>query len=314
MKISIVCFSDELSIANSLCRQISVQNGENSTELWILGGLADTQEIKKLNFHKITEIILTEPEQLEEPICCANAIYQCFCLNPVDLIVLPSGIRGNELAARVAVLIGAGCMLEATELCFDKDGVSVKKPVYSGNLQASFRFETLPLVLSLKPEANEENGENSEMPELVRFEAKTEFPAWLTDVEYESTEASDLLKSAELVIAAGRGVGKAENYRKLTELVEVMGGVIGGTRPAVYDGKIPRERMIGSSAAVLSPKCCIVFGASGAMPFLAGVEKSKLLIAINRDPYALIFDNCDVGVVADCNEFAEALLEKYSNN
>ena len=93
-----------------------------------------------------------------------------------------------------------------------------------------------------------------------------------------------------------------------------MGGALGGTRPAVYNGKIPRERMIGSSAAVLSSKCCIVFGASGAAPFVAGVEKSKLLIAVNRDPNALIFDNCDVGVVADCNEFAEALLGKFCNN
>ncbi|MFB0921804.1 MAG: FAD-binding protein, partial [Oscillospiraceae bacterium] len=189
--------------------------------------------------------------------------------------------------------------------------VTVKKTVYSGNLQARFRFEKSPIVLSMKPSAAEDNYESAETSELVRFEAKTELPAWLTEIEYDFAENDDSLKNAELVIAAGRGVGKAENFQKLSELAEAMGGALGGTRPVVYDGKIPRERMIGSSAAVLAPKICIAFGASGAAPFLAGIEKSRLLIAVNRDPNALIFDNCDVGVVADCNEFAEALLQIY---
>ncbi len=313
MKISVVCFSDELLIANSLFIKTAAQQAGDSIELWVLGGLADTEEIKKLNFKRITEIILAESEHLKEPMCCADAVNKCFCSNPVDIIAFPSGIKDDELAARVSVLIGGGCILEATELCCDDSGVSVKKPVYSGNLQASFQFETLPLVLSLKPSVIETEVESLETPELTRFYAKTELPTWLTDVEYERTENGDLFKSSELVIAAGRGVGKVENFHRLSELAEVMGGVLGGTRPAVYDGKIPRERMIGSSAAVLAPKCCIVFGASGAAPFLAGIEKSKLLIAVNRDSNALIFDNCDVGIVADCNEFAEALLQKYRN-
>ncbi|PKM73223.1 MAG: hypothetical protein CVU91_06575 [Firmicutes bacterium HGW-Firmicutes-16] len=313
MKISVVCFSDELLIANSLLSQISVKQTENSIELWVLGGIDDTQKVKKLNIQKITEIIPSEQAHLKEPVCCADAVYKCFCRHPVDVIVLPSGLRGDDLAARLSVLISGGCMLQAIEFSCDESGASVRKPVYSGNLHATFRFETLPLVLSLIPSPNEEKEQSNDTPELARFEAKTEPPAWLTNIEYESTENGDLLKSSELVIAAGRGVGKAESFRKLEELAEVMGGVLGGTRPAVYDGKIPRERMIGSSAAVLSPKCSIVFGASGAAPFLAGVEKSKLLIAVNRDPNALIFDNCDVGVIADCNEFAEALLQKYRN-
>ena len=314
MKIAVVCFPDELSIANSLLPQCALYTDNNSVELWVLGGICDTQNVKKLNFNKITEIILPDSEQLREPTCCADAVYQCFCQNPADIIAFQSGLRGNELAVRGSVLIGAGCMLEATEFCFSGSGVSVKKPVYAGNLQAEFRFEKFPIGLSLKPASIEIEAESAYAPELVRFEAKTELPAWLADVEYECVENDDLLKNSELVIAAGRGVGKAENFKKISELAEVLGGALGGTRPAVYDGKIPRERMIGSSAAVLAPKICIAFGASGAAPFLAGVEKSKLLIAVNRDQNALIFDNCDVGVVADCNEFANALLEKYRNN
>ncbi|MFB0919986.1 MAG: hypothetical protein QMB62_03755, partial [Oscillospiraceae bacterium] len=116
MKIAVVCFSDELSTANSLLRQCAAQNDGKLVELWVLGGICDTQNIKKLNFNKITEIILPDSEQLRAPECCADAVYQCFCACRVDIIAFPSGIRGSELAARVSVLIGGGCMLEATEL------------------------------------------------------------------------------------------------------------------------------------------------------------------------------------------------------
>ncbi len=314
MKLAVVCFSDELSAANSLLRQCAVQPGDNSAELWVLGSVSDNQGLGKLNFRKITEIIPTEQKHLKEPVCCAGAVYQCFRKNPVDIIAFPSGIRGNDLAARVSVLLSGACMLEVTELCGNAGGVTVKKPAYSGNLQATFQFDTLPLALSMRPSAVKEETEHTGIPELARFEAKTEYPSWLTAAEYECAENSDLLKNSELVIAAGRGVGKAENFQKLSELAYMMGGALGGTRPAVYDGKVPRERMIGSSAAVLAPQVCIAFGASGAAPFMAGIEKSKLLIAVNRDPNALIFNNCDVGIVADCNEFATALLGKISRD
>ncbi|MEA4893851.1 MAG: electron transfer flavoprotein subunit alpha/FixB family protein [Oscillospiraceae bacterium] len=314
MRFVIVCFSDELSASNSLLRQITAENDGDSAELWVLGGISDIKEAGKLNFRNITEIIPTSQEHLRYPDSCADAVYECLSAGPADVIIFPSGVRGNDLAARVAVLTGAACALGAAGLCREGGGVIIKKTVYSGNLRASLLFERLPLVLSMEPAADDIGTDSAGTPELIRFEAKTEQPAWLSDFEFESAETGDLLKKAELVIVAGRGVGKAENFWKLEELAEAMGGVLGGTRPAVYDGRLPRERMIGSSAAVLSPRCCVVFGASGAKPFLTGVDKSGLLIAVNRDPNALIFECCDVGVVADCNEFAEELLRRYRND
>lgn len=311
MKIAIVIFSDELSIANSLLSQTANLTDVTSCDLWVLGGFYGYPNNEKLGFKKITEILLSDPDNLTEPSCCAEAVYQCYNANSVDIILFTSDIRGKDLAARVCAEIGCEGLLGTKELLIRNGEIYIKKPVYSNNLQATFCAKSRPLVLSITTNEGGPIPEIPENPELTQFCAETSMPLWLTDIENEVSENDDLMVSAKKVFAAGRGVGKAENFMKLSGLAQKMGAVLGGTRPTVCEGKVTPERMIGMSAKVLSPDCCIVFGASGAAPFLAGVEKSKLLIAINKDPNALIFDNCDIGIIADCNEFAEALSAQY---
>ena len=115
-------------------------------------------------------------------------------------------------------------------------------------------------------------------------------------------------------MAAGRGAGKADNFKKLDLLAKKLGGVLGGSRPTVCDGKLPADRLIGISGSQIKPELCLVFGASGAAAFMAGIEHSRRIVAVNRDPNALIFENCDLGIVADCSEFADALMDILSEN
>lgn len=313
MKIAVIVFSDELSIANPLSSQATALTDYNSCELWVIGGLGSAPNVGIFGFRKIKEILVSNHGNLSEPICCAEAVYQCYLSNQVDIMLFSSGIRGNDLAARVCAEIGCEAVLGAQELSLCEGEVYIKKPVYSNNLQAIFHPNTFPLVVSLAPCEETAPLQFGKSLEISKFEAEIQMPTWLTDIENERFESDNLLKCSELVFAAGRGVGKAENFSKLSELAQKMGGVLVGTRPTVCDGKIPPDRMIGMSANVLSPACCIVFGASGAAPFLAGIEKSKLIVAVNRDPNALIFENCDVGIIADCNEFAEALSAKLQS-
>lgn len=310
MKIAVVLYSDELSSANSLLSQASSLADATSCQLWVLGGLGASPFAEGLCFPKITEILLNKPEHLFDPICCAEAVEEYYRGNMVDIILLSADIRGNELVARLSALIGCEAFLSAKALFCENAELYVKKPVYSNNLLATFHIQALPFVVSMAASEQTLTHEFQGKRELAQYKSTASSPSFLTDIENEAFENGGALKSAELVFAAGRGVGKAENFKKLEALAEKMGAVLGGTRPTVCDGKIPPERMLGMSANVLSPACCVVFGASGAAPFLAGVENSKLLIAVNRDPNALIFDNCDVGIIADCNEFAQALSKQ----
>lgn len=310
MKIAVVLYSDELSSANSLLSQASTIADNASCQLWVLGGLGASPYADSLCFPKITEILFSKPEYLLDPICCAEAVKEYYLSNSVDIILFSTDIRGNELAARLSALIGCEAFLSAKTLFSENAEFYIKKPVYSNNLLATFRIQALPFVVSMPASEQTLTHEFHCKRELIQYKSGASSPSYLTDIENEAFENGGELKSAKLVFAAGRGVGKAENFKKLEALAKNMGAVLGGTRPTVCDGKISPERMLGMSANVLSPACCIVFGASGAAPFLAGVENSKLLIAVNRDPNALIFNNCDVGIIADCNEFAQALSKQ----
>ena len=309
MKTAVIVFQNELSISTALATQAPVLTAVDSCELWILGGLGTLPHGETLHFSKITEILLGNSENLSEPLCCAEAVYQCFLSNSVDIMLFPAGIRGNDLAARVCAALGCEAVLGAQTVFSQDGGVYIKKAVYSNYLQATFHADKLPLVVSLIPSELSVIPERIENRELHKFEAEVSIPAWLTEIELDEAEDDNLLQRAELVLAAGRGVGRNENFQTLAALAQLMGGVLGGTRPTICDAKLPPERMIGMSANALSPACCLVFGASGAAPFLAGIEKSKLIVAVNKDPNAQIFDHCDVGIIADCNEFAQALFK-----
>ena len=309
MKTAAIIFQDELSIANALASQAPPLTAGDSCELWVLGGFGTVPHGDELHFSKITEICLGNPENVFEPLCCTKAVLQCFKSNTVDIMLFTASIRCNDIAARVCAALGCEAVLGAQRMFLQDDEIYVKKAVYINNLQATFHPAKLPLVISLLPCESATISLRTGIPEFHKFEAEVSIPSWLTDVEFHEAENIDLLKQSELVLAAGSGVGRIEHFQALEALAQQMGGVLGGTRPIVCDGKLPPERMIGMSANVLSPACCLVFGASGAAAFLAGIEKSKLIVAVNKDPNAPIFDNCDVGIIADCNEFARALLK-----
>lgn len=305
MKTAVIAYSDELNDAISLTAQLAPLQAE--TELWVLGDV-DKIACEAIPVSRVFVLGFANPSAIKEPIVCAEAVYELFSAHTPELAVCCSGLRGDELAAQLAVLSDAACILGARSIVRTEDGFSVSKSVYAGNLAAEFFCGKLPLVISLRP-----NGESclppSVSPELIRLETDADLPSWLSEPQYTDIKREFSLSEAKLVVAAGRGVGKAQNYKTLEELAKKLGGVLGGSRPTVCDGKLPAHRLIGISGTALSAELCIAFGVSGSAGFMAGLEGVKKLVAVNRDADALIFDGCDYGVVADCNEFALALSE-----
>ncbi|MEG2744515.1 MAG: electron transfer flavoprotein subunit alpha/FixB family protein [Oscillospiraceae bacterium] len=306
MKISCVVFPKELSLANSL---IAAAPSGFSRELLVLGEAGDF-DFKTLCFESILEILPQSVEDFREPLCCGAALFEYFSKNPSELIIFPAGVGGDDLAAHCAAELDCEGFLGALALRFSEGKILLEKPVYSNNLTATFSLETTPLVVSLVPASDFKAENPPEFQQISSFKTTAALPDFLTDFEYFPLENGDVLSKAKIILAAGRGVGKAENFGLLNQLSEKLGGALGGSRPTIYEGKLPPERLLGMSARPLAPPCCICFGVSGAAPFLAGVKKSQVLIAVNRDANAPIFDNCDLGIVADCNEFALALLKE----
>ena len=118
------------------------------------------------------------------------------------------------------------------------------------------------------------------------------------------------LEEAEVVIGIGRGACKSEIMKNVYELAEILGAAIGGTRPALDEGYIKEDQMIGVSGKTVRPKLHIALGVSGAMQYMSGVLDSKVILAINKDPNASIFKLSDIGIVGDLKEVLPILIEE----
>jgi len=118
------------------------------------------------------------------------------------------------------------------------------------------------------------------------------------------------LESAPIVVAGGAGVGDLEGWRQIAELAKVLNGALGCTRPAVDEGWAGMETMIGQSGKMVSPELYIGVGLSGEQQHMVGIVGAKVMVAINNDPHAPIFEQVDYGIIDDCREFVPVLIDK----
>lgn len=304
MRTAIICWYDELEAAASLTAQISALCP--TAELWMLGGLRGFPA-DATGAVSVFEVVPAHEDILSEPLCCAQALAKLFGGDAPELIVTASGLRGDELAAQLASILDRACVLGALALSPSETGVTVRKDVYAGNLSADFSLTDAAYAVSLLPDGSKPQ---EAKPEVLALTSDAELPAWLTESRFISEEGGLSLSDASLIIAVGRGAGNRENIARLEALAQRLGGMLGGSRPVICEGKLPADRLLGMSGVRAAPKVCIVFGASGAGAFRVGVEGAGLLIAVNNDRDAPIFGYCDYGVAADSPHFAEALIRE----
>lgn len=304
MRAAIVCTIEQLSAVAYLAAQL--EEAGASPELWILGGLACFSP-ESTGVHRIFEVIAEDNALFSEPLCTAQALYGLFGDDVPQLVVTPADISGTETAAQLSILLDCGCAQNVSSLHIEGSVAAVTRAVFAGNISAEFLCG-FPLCISLCP------GGRAAAPAvgctLVTLKTPVTPPQWIASPVFSPLEGKNPLTGAERVIAVGRGASKAADLSALRELASATGAELGGTRPLICGGKLPADRLIGMSGSRVSPKLCMVFGASGSGAFMAGLTGSELVIAVNRDADAPIFGLCDCGVVADCGGFARALLKK----
>lgn len=284
--------------------------GRAECEVWVLGrGGLSAEALQALPCARVLWVDDPALDALTGEAAAQAAGQLCLRQSP-RLVAIQGGLAGDEAAVRLGLQLGSGAVAGAVEFRRDGEDIFISRMAYSMNLNVWFRAAGDPVVASMlpAPPPQDEKQETGARVETVRL-ALEPAQGWLTDIEDEPRAEEDSIRTAKLVVAAGRGMGSRENVEALYPLAALLGGRVGGTRPTVYDGWVPIENMIGASSSILSPEKCIVFGASGAAAFAAGIEKSGMLAAVNSDPEAAIFRICDVGVVGDCTQAAQMLTQ-----
>jgi electron transfer flavoprotein alpha subunit len=227
-------------------------------------------------------------------------------------IVMGHDSLGWDLAGRLAARLGKPCLTDVAELRVEGGRAIFVKPVYYGKLQMDQapRGEG-PAVLTLRPSAfpaDEAAAGQAAVRDVAVSLADADVRTKVLGLLSQVKGAVDL-SAAEVIVSGGRGLGKPENFKLIQDLASVLGAEVGASRPVVDAGWMPRERQVGSSGQTVSPKLYIAVGISGAMQHLVGMKGSKVIVAINKDANAPIFDIADYGIVDDLFKVVPALIE-----
>lgn len=228
--------------------------------------------------------------------------------NP-EIILIGSTKNGKPLAARLATRLETGCVPDCGRLSIDEQGRLVGDRItYGGNAVAKVTFKKKPQIATVpvrafeKPEPKDRNGQLVKL-DLKIAEPKTEI------VETKPLETSNVrIEEAEVIVSCGRGLNKKEDKVLLEELATTLCGQVGCSRPLAEDRKWFSE-WVGLSGHKVKPKLYIACGISGVIQHVAGIRDAKVIVAINKDPEAPIFEIADYGVVGNLYEVLPALKE-----
>jgi electron transfer flavoprotein alpha subunit len=234
-----------------------------------------------------------------------------------SIVLLGHTDIGCDLAPRLNGRLGGGLAMESMALSIDpatKLLVSTR-PVFGGNAHAtmlskSVRPQMATVRLKTVPPAERDD---SRQGKVIPVEDKIDPSAIKVKVVDRIKEEVEgvRLEDAEVVVAGGRGMGNAQDFGKLRELADILGGAVGATRVACDEGWAAATLQVGQSGKVVSPKLYIAVGLSGAMAHIAGCLGSKYIVAINTDKEANIFNVAHLGIIADHKEVLPALIEKF---
>ncbi|WP_126424897.1 electron transfer flavoprotein subunit alpha/FixB family protein [Brevibacillus marinus] len=275
-------------------------------------GKHDENHVRELGRYGANKVYLVEQQELS--VYTADAYTQALCQllehEQPDVMLLGHTAIGRDVAPRIAGRMGMGLISDCVNVEQEGDTVVFTRPIYAGKAFQKKTFKTGRIFATLRPN----NFSVTEKP----VELQTiRFPAAINDLRTVVRETVRKavggvdLSEAKIIVSGGRGVKSAEGFKPLRELAELLGGAVGASRGACDAGYCDYSLQIGQTGKVVTPDLYIACGISGAIQHLAGMSNAKVIVAINKDPEAPIFQVADYGIVGDLFEVIPLLTEEF---
>ena len=230
------------------------------------------------------------------------------------VILAPSSYAGKDALPRLVARLESGQGSECTDLRVEGGSVVGRRPMYAGKCYVDVHISKSPAVFSVRPNSFGQPADSGASAEVIAVDFAPS-DALVTVVERKSPDTDKLdLTEAERIVSGGRSLKSAENFDAVIRpLAAAVGATVGASRAAVDAGYAPHDEQVGQTGKTVNPVLYIACGISGAIQHLAGMRTSKVIVAINKDPEAPIFEHATYGLVADLFEVCPTLTQKFED-
>lgn len=274
------------------------------------GGSSDNEAVELIRSGADKVLSVADPKLVDFHVeTCLDAITQLAEQNLPNIILLGSTKNGKELAARLAARLEVGCTPDCTQLMMnEEDFLVTKRVVYSGNAVVTATYQKTPQIATIPPRTFEKLNPQQRDGEVVRADVELGEPKVKVDSVNEIAASDVKIEEANIVICGGRGVEKKDDFQPLRELASLLGGQVGNTRPLAEDRRWFTQ-WVGLSGKKIKPTLYVGCGISGMIQHVAGMRDSQIVVAINKDPEAAIFEMADYIVVGDLYDMIPAIVQ-----
>jgi electron transfer flavoprotein alpha subunit len=295
--------------AISFAKALAEKEGSEVTAVAL--GTVDQSELAKAGSAGASKVLHVNDEKLNAGViqAHASAVAQAFEKEAANTLVLAKSSLGDAVAARLAIRLNAGLVSNVTELPDTTNGYKVKRSIYTGKAFAETNLSTENKILAVKKNAIDLKTDGADA-QVESFEVQLgdeEFAAKITSTDQATGDV--LLPEADIVVSGGRGMKGPENWNLIEDLAKTLGAATGCSKPVSDIGWRPHHEHVGQTGVKVAPTLYVAVGISGAIQHLAGVNSSKYIVVINKDPEAPFFKAADYGIVGDAFEVLPKLTE-----
>jgi electron transfer flavoprotein alpha subunit len=290
------------SYGAAVARQIGT-----TAEAIVLGTVSeDLSSLGKYGISKVYKVSNAALNQLDAQVY-TKALAEAVAATNTDVIILSNNIAGKAVAPRLSVRLKAGLVTGAVALPDTSNGFVVKKNVFSGKAFAHVAISTAKKIVALNPNSYSILTTDG-IAEVAELSINVDAPK-VQVTATSKVEGEVPLTEAEIVVSGGRGLKGPENWGLVTDLAKALGAATACSRPVADVHWRPHHEHVGQTGIAIAPNLYIAIGISGAIQHLAGVNRSKTIVVINKDPEAPFFKAADYGIVGDAFEVVPKITE-----
>jgi len=292
--------------ADATARAVSAARGLGEVHLLCAGASVAAAAAQAVSLEGVAKVLVAEDAGLAHRLAEPTSALLVSLADGYSHILAPATSDARNILPRVAALLD---VMIVSDVLAIESADTFRRPTYAGNAIQTVQSADAVKVLTVRTTAFEPVANGAAAPvEALAVNVGAATSTWLED-KVESSDRPELT-SSKIVVSGGRGVGSAENFAIINALADTLGAAVGASRAAVDSGYAPNDWQVGQTGKVVAPQLYIACGISGAIQHLAGMKDSKVIVAINKDADAPIFQIADYGLVGDLFEVVPQLTER----